>query len=267
MTAWRWLAAMFLCFAVAVGSVQAQDSALQPLDSWSRGHGWEGVGLLSLDGRATCTGVLIQPDLVLTAAHCLLNAQTGQRIDPRRIEFRAGLRNGQAVARRWGRVGVVHPDFAASSKASGDQVRNDVALIQLDSPIPATHATPFAALGGLRTGDRVSAVSYGVGRNDAPSRQQSCQVLQVQRGLVAMSCEVVAGSSGAPVFEIRNGRPVVVALVSSAGTVDGRQIAYGMDIAAPLARVMRDFRATGSGAKRIGVGRTRSAGGARFLKP
>ena len=34
--------------------------------------GWEAVGRLDLAGRGFCTGALISPDLVLTAAHCLL---------------------------------------------------------------------------------------------------------------------------------------------------------------------------------------------------
>lgn len=278
MTAFRRAVSAAL-FAVLVGAAgangtQAQDSALERLDSWGRSHGWEAVGLLNIDGRATCTGVLVGADLVMTAAHCLVDRQSGQRVDPRRVEFRAGWRDGRAVARRMGWASVVDPAFAGSSKVSGDQVRNDVALLVLASPIPATHATPFSAPGGPRAGDKVSVVSYGQGRNDAPSRQDSCDVLQASRGLLAMSCAVAPGSSGAPVFEMRDGRAVVVALVSSAGMVDGRQIAYGMDIAAPLARLLRDYRsgrglftANGTGAKRIGVTGARSAGGARFLKP
>ena len=89
-----------------------------------------------------------------------------------------------------------------------------------------------------------------------------------------MSCEVAPGSSGSPVFAMRQGRPRIVSLVSAMGTVNGRQVSFGMDIEAPLADVLADFRAgrgvfpaTLPSAKRMVVGDDRNAGGARFITP
>lgn len=63
-------------------------------------RGWEAVGRLDLGGRGFCTGALIAPDLVLTAAHCLYDRDSGDRIDPSEIEFKAGMRGGRALAYR-----------------------------------------------------------------------------------------------------------------------------------------------------------------------
>ncbi|MFV2038174.1 MAG: serine protease, partial [Paracoccaceae bacterium] len=191
----------------APGFAADQDTGLERLDTWGRNRGWEGVGLLNIENRVSCTGVMIAPDLVLTAAHCLYDNATGALADPRQIEFRAGWRGGKSIASRFGKSAIIHPRYAGGDRLSGEQIRYDVALLQLADPIPATHAEPFRADGGVTQGSEVSVVSYGAGRNDAPSRQRSCEVLDAEGGLLVMSCDVVPGSSGSPVFAMRQGRP------------------------------------------------------------
>lgn len=270
----RMLGAALLGLLALTPVARAQDTSLQSLDTWGLSRGWEGVGLLNIAGRSTCTGVLIAPDLVLTAAHCLYDAETGENAPPRLIEFRAGWRDGRAIALRRGKAAIIHPDYVAARRENGDKIRVDLALLQLDAPIQATHANPFRTDSGIKTGQQVSVVSYGAGRNDAPSRQRSCNVLRARSGIVVMSCDVISGSSGSPVFALRDGRPRIVSLVSAIGEERGRQVSYGMDITAPLAKIMADFRAGRGvypavtfGAKRIAIGDATSAGGARFLKP
>ncbi|MEE9428445.1 MAG: S1 family peptidase [Paracoccaceae bacterium] len=257
-----------------VPMAQAQDSNLQRLDTWGLSRGWEGVGLLIIAQQASCTGVLIEPDLVLTAAHCLYDPKSGKKTDPKLVEFRAGWRDGKSIARRQGKSAIIHPDYVNFARATGEQVRNDLALLQLSSPIQSSHANPFQADGGAQSGQQVSVVSYGAGRNDAPSRQRSCDVLDAHNGVVVMSCDVVPGSSGAPVFAMRNGRPRIVSLVSAIGKSGDQQVSFGMDIRAPLAQILADFRA-GRGvfpakvisARRIVVGQSDQLGGAKFVKP
>ena len=253
---------------------RAQDSKLQSLDTWGLSRGWEGVGLLNIAGRSSCTGVMIEPDLVLTAAHCLHDAETGEKVAPHLVEFRAGWRDGKAIARRVGKAAIIHPDYAAANRATGDRIRVDLALLQLADPIQSTHANPFRTDSGIRTGHQVSVVSYGAGRNDAPSRQRACDVLEAADGIVVMSCDVVPGSSGSPVFILRDGRPRIVSLVSAIGEVRGQQVSFCMDLKAPLTRILADFRAGSGvyptvtiGAKRINVRGGSALGDAKFVKP
>jgi V8-like Glu-specific endopeptidase len=217
---------------------------------------------------------MIRPDLVLTAAHCLYDADKQRHYDPRKIEFRAGWRDGKAVARRYGKRAVVHSEYENNGSLSARQVRNDVALLQLADPILSTHADPFRHENGAKIGADVSVVSYGKGRNDVPSRQRSCQVLDAESGVIVMTCDVVPGSSGAPVFSMKSGRPRIVSLVSALGYVGNQQVSFGMHIEKPLAEVMADFQAgrrvfpsATANAKRVTVGAERKVGGARFVRP
>jgi hypothetical protein len=56
---------LVVAFPYAAG---AKDSRLQPMETSDAGRGWEAVGRLDVDGEGFCTGALIAPDLVLTAA-------------------------------------------------------------------------------------------------------------------------------------------------------------------------------------------------------
>ena len=108
----RLFAALMAFFAAM--PVAADPSELRALMTANDSKGWEAVGRLNIAGEAFCTGALISETLVLTAAHCVYNADTGERYPANSIEFLAGWRNGRAVAYRSVRRYVVNEayDFA-----------------------------------------------------------------------------------------------------------------------------------------------------------
>lgn|GEM_PF-5580960 len=199
---------------------------------------------------------------MLTAAHCLFDRQTGAPEDIGQIRFRAGLREGEAVAE------------AAAVRAVAHSIRLDLALAQLAEPVPAAVAAPFA----VRTpgnSDKVSVLSYAQGRRGAVLAAQVHGAgaaerpagLQLRRGLRVIGC---------PGLWPYAGRARIVSIIS-AGTRDKTgTVAFGMDLPVLLADLKAALR-SGQGVltaakaepriRRIGPCDGARDIGARFVTP
>ncbi len=245
------------------------DQPLVKLQTLNDNRGWEAVGKLVLGDRGFCTGALVAPQLVLTAAHCLFDKETGARLDPTQIKFLAGWRNGRAEAYRGVRQAVAQPDYVYGGSDSLDRVADDVALIELDQPILSRKVQPFAIAQTPEAGDVVGVVSYGQDRADNPSLQQECTVMDKQTGILVMTCDVEFGSSGAPVFRMEDGVPKVVSVISAKAEVEGKRVSLGSALQIPLATLMAELQA-GAGRQDLSHVQILSGNvgnGAKFVKP
>lgn len=258
------------CITFALLASSAWSQGLDRLDDWAEARGWEGVGLLSINGgAATCTGALVRADIVLTAAHCMYD-QKGNRVEPTTIKFLAAWRDGQAIAIRTGTHALVHGDYHPSQAPTGADIYADLALLKIDFPVSAATARPFPTT-SWAGGDTVSVVSYGAGRNDAASIEKGCGLIKDYGGVFAFDCSIVPGSSGSPVFIEKGSKPYIISVISALGP---DRTAYGMDVSHHINALLADmdagrgvYPAAVPGIKRITAGNRSHTGGALFLKP
>lgn len=162
------------------------------------------AGRLELVGRGgTCSAVLVAPDLIATAAHCVIG---------RDQVFRPGdgLSKAILLVSRF----VTHPLYDQASLRLEWKLRFDIAVGRLAKPVPQDRAHPLPIGDEAQPGETLLLVSW---RNDgtAKPRKRFCKVLDGVDGLVTLDCPVQGGESGAPVLRKAGDGYELVAIVSS----------------------------------------------------
>lgn len=167
---------------------------------------WNAIGRVNIAGyrrRRHCTGTLIAPQLIVTAAHCLIKRGSGKPESAGNIHFLAGLRRGEYVAH--GKADCVHflDGRTAESATPNVQAQQDVAIIVLKkkltiAPVPITRSEK------LTTDDPLVHAGHPRDRPQVLNADMKCRFLGASDGLLLTDCDTNAGESGGPVFVNRD---------------------------------------------------------------
>lgn len=206
---WRRLlhrATASMVFACLSAFALAEDLPVLPAGEHAN---WQAIGRINAAGfsrREMCSGTLVAPDQVLTAAHCL-SGTTGIGPHPQAFTFVAGWFQGSAADSIAGASTWIHPKAYATGSLD---IRYDIALLTLErpatvSPLQMANAEPVAPF---------AIIGYSTRRPHMLSAGFDCDGAPVS-GLLRLDCPVVPGNSGGPVLNRTDAGWSVVAVVSA----------------------------------------------------
>jgi secreted trypsin-like serine protease len=188
-----------------------------------------------------CSGALIAPDLVLSAAHCV-----GPGADYKIVHYDA---QRQPSLRDVARV-AAHPGFEMRA-ILGHRASADVALLQLASPLPGKTPLPIGAprdpleagqsfsIAGIGVAKRGDGKSGGVARSAAltatgrPGRLQ-IRLIDPATNNAREGLGACTGDSGGPALQAQDGRAVIVGVVSWSTGANNTAGCGGMTGVTPL---------------------------------
>jgi V8-like Glu-specific endopeptidase len=160
------------------------------------------------DASAFCTGTLVTPTLVLTAAHCVFQ-EAGRRSVVHFVA--AGVPSEHSIAKRL----LISPEYVAEGEFRVENVQNDWAIIVLkDAFLKKPISVRSLTFSELSRAGPFMHVGYGADRPFLPSVVRDCAVAGRDEHSFTYRCLTNFGYSGAPILAQIDGTYSVIGIGS-----------------------------------------------------
>lgn len=178
---------------------------------------WNAVAKVQSNIGEHCSGVLIAPAVVLTAAHCLYNPRTRAMLQPVSLHVLFGYQRDQYRFHRLVRRFTLGAGFDGrkGGPQPGDWARLELAEAVPMAPLPLAMAPPTPGMA-------LALAGYNQDRAQLLMADLHCQALHVAAlpaggSFITHDCEGTYGTSGGPLLARQGEGWAIVAIAIAAG--------------------------------------------------
>jgi len=203
---------------------------------------WSSIGRVNVImglKRSFCTGTLVGPRHVITAAHCLFDGKINAFVKPQALHFVAAQDRDKFAAHAVATAFAASPDFRFRmeerprwDKIALDMVKNDWAIVTLEHSLPSRpvpiRAMPRAKLPNDSAPGEIALAGYGGDHAFVLSVHKGCtaQTDEPAPGLLVHTCDSMPGESGSPILLLDGDNAWLVGLHSAVSSAFTPQVGY-----------------------------------------
>lgn len=189
---------------------------------------WQAIGKVVHASTGFCSGTLIAPDIVITAAHCMFDGEKESDEDftwDAPVHFIAGFHDGRFAAVSHVADVWLPPEFDMRGFLNTyDHDHQDFALLRLEEPIG--EQTGWFRLADLTgedfretllgpDGPKISQAGYSQDSNRRMTGHIGCRLVRFEpNDTVLHECDTMEGDSGSPLFYQQDGDYWLIAVES-----------------------------------------------------